>query len=67
MSVETKTRPTLPETQSREQVRLASWGRRAGVAALIAIVALAMSGALGQRTSVVRAHGGGYVLTVSNP
>jgi hypothetical protein len=46
--------------------RSRAW-RRGGVVVLVAIVALSLSGVLGQRTSTVSAFGGGYQLTVTYP
>jgi len=62
-SVRTVPRESLGDTSAR---RARNW-RRGGVAALIGIVALSLSGILGQRTSTVVASGGGYRLAVTYP
>ena len=60
--------PTLPrESLGDTSARRARNWRRGGVAALIGIVALSLSGILGQRTSTVVASGGGYRLAVTYP
>jgi hypothetical protein len=63
-----RAKPTAPDPAlTGRSDRRARNLRRVGIAFLVAIVGLAATGVLGQRTSTVVAAGGGYQLTVTYP
>jgi hypothetical protein len=60
--------PTKPDDAlTPEAARRARTWRRAGVGLVVGILVLALTGFLGERTSVVTAEGGGYRVTVDYP
>lgn len=67
-NLETPPNPTAPDSALDERrARRARNGRRAGIALLLVIIGLALSGVLGQRTSTVTAEGAGYHVSVTYP
>ena len=67
-STEARAYPTAPDDAMADGAarRARNW-RRVGIALLVVVVALALTGVLGQRTSTVSASGGGYLLSVTYP
>jgi len=64
----TRTRTTSPgDALSEKEARRFRDLRRVGIAFLAAIVLLAATGLLGQKTTTAKATGGGYTLSVTYP
>ncbi|MCW2794360.1 MAG: hypothetical protein JWO76_3458 [Nocardioides sp.] len=57
---------TLDGIESRAEGRAATWGRRAFLLLLLALVAAGMAGLLGVATTSSTAEGGGYELTLEH-
>jgi hypothetical protein len=57
---------TLTGFETRREERVATWGRRAVLAALVALVLAGVGGLLGVHTSTATDSGGGYSISVDH-